>query len=138
MYSGAATRLIGWLTRFSLFRLRALQEEYFDRLNPEDFRKMQALESPLKTASKVAGKGQKSKNVVKTVWDEVRGWPRLNTETCVLMDPEVKKNPEPKPSTDQTRSHRFLSTLEHTVVGPALQNLSLRFCGIIRDRKTIM
>jgi len=50
---------------------------------------MQALESPLKTASKVAGKGQKSKNVVKTVWDEVRGWPRLNTETCVLMDPEV-------------------------------------------------
>ena len=79
------------ITRFLVFRLRALQEEYFDRLNPEDFRKMQALESPLKTASKVAGKGQKSKNVVKTVWDEVRGWPRLNTETCVLMDPEVKK-----------------------------------------------
>ena len=91
----AAIRLIGWLTRFFVFRLRALQEEYFDRLNPEDFRKMQALESPLKTASKVAGKGQKSKNVVKTVWDEVRGWPRLNTETCVLMDPEVKKKPSP-------------------------------------------
>ena len=130
MYSGAATRLIGWLTRFSLFRLRALQEEYFDRLNPEDFRKMQALESPLKSASKVAGKGQKSKNVVKTVWDEVRGWPRLNTETCVLMDPEVtKNNKKTSPNHVLTKLDRivFLSTLEHTAVGPALQNLALRF-----------
>ena len=105
-----ATRLFGWLTRFFVFRLRALQEEYFDRLNPEDFRNMQALESPLKTASKVAGKGQKSKNVVKTVWDEVRGWPRLNTETCVLMDPEVnkatKKTTPNHVTTDQTRLDR--------------------------------
>ena len=63
-------------------KLRLLQEEYFSKINPEDF-------SVLTTTTKNQRISGKETDKTVSVWDLMRKWPRNYVEKTVLMDTGV-------------------------------------------------